>query len=74
VLVYRSSICFSHQSKKLGQPILRERPARRRSAQLEGRKMAAEIKDPSYKKQMEVMAEIWEVLVLELSKSESISR
>jgi len=36
--------------------------------------MAAEMKDPSYKKQMEVMAEIWEVLVLELSKSESISR
>jgi hypothetical protein len=32
------------------------------------RKMAAEMNDSTHKKQMEVMAEIWETLVLELSK------
>jgi hypothetical protein len=34
----------------------------------ECRKMAAEMDDPTHKKQMEVMAEIWETLVRELSK------
>jgi hypothetical protein len=34
----------------------------------ECRKIAAEMNDPTHKKQMEVMAEIWETLVLELSK------
>ena len=35
---------------------------------IECRKMAADMNDPAHKKQMEVMAEIWEVFVLELSK------
>jgi hypothetical protein len=32
------------------------------------RKMAAEMNDPIHKMQMEIMAGLWETLVLELSK------
>ena len=35
---------------------------------IECRRSAAAMKDPIHKKQMEVMAELWEVLALELSK------
>ena len=40
---------------------------------IECRKLAAEMNDPIPKKQMEVMAGLWEVLALELAKCESVN-
>jgi hypothetical protein len=39
---------------------------------IECRKTAAEMNDPAHKKQMEVMAELWEVFALAVNQSKPI--